>query len=156
MPVFWFTCGVSGAARRACRLLVSLGYSAPRRDPLLPSAAKVGKSAVQTCGLKIRPRTAHRPMRHPSRANAATHKPPEMLNRPAPIPAAANGAKCRTPHPYISEQKRQRSEKDVSPTFRTTQYALASSERKSKNHGFLAALFPPFLPLLEEMGPPEA
>ena len=38
-------------------------------------------------------------MRHPSRANAATHKPPEMLNRPAPIPAAANGAKCRTPAP---------------------------------------------------------
>ena len=27
---------------------------------------------------------------------------------------------------------------------------------KSKNHWFLAAFFSPFLPLLEEMGPPEA
>ena len=30
-----------------------------RRDPLLPSSAKVGKNAVQTCGLKIRSRPAH-------------------------------------------------------------------------------------------------
>ena len=35
------------------------GYFALRRDPLLPTAAKVGKNAVQTCGLKIRPRPAH-------------------------------------------------------------------------------------------------
>ena len=34
------------------------GCFAPRRDPLLPTAAKVGKNAVQTCGLKIRPRPA--------------------------------------------------------------------------------------------------
>ena len=33
------------------------GCFAHRRDPLLPSAAKVGKNAVQTCGLKIRPRS---------------------------------------------------------------------------------------------------
>ena len=33
---------------------------------------------------------------------------------------------------------------------------LQSGERNSKNHWFLAAFFPPFLPLLEEMGPPEA
>ena len=33
---------------------------------------------------------------------------------------------------------------------------LQSDERNSKNHWFLAAFFPPFLPLLEEMGPPEA
>ena len=33
---------------------------------------------------------------------------------------------------------------------------LWSDERNSKNHWFLAAFFPPFLPLLEEMGPPEA
>ena len=32
---------------------------------------------------------------------------------------------------------------------------LQSDERNSKNHWFLAAFFPPFLPLLEEMGPPE-
>ena len=32
---------------------------------------------------------------------------------------------------------------------------LQSDERISKNHWFLAAFFPPFLPLLEEMGPPE-
>ena len=36
--------------RRCCAL---------RRDPLLPSSAKVGKNAVQTCGLKIRSRPAH-------------------------------------------------------------------------------------------------
>ena len=30
-----------------------------RRDPLLPPSAKVGKNAVQTCGLKIRSRPAH-------------------------------------------------------------------------------------------------
>ena len=30
-----------------------------------------------------------------------------------------------------------------------------ATKRKSKNHWFLAAFFPPFLPLLEEMGPPE-
>ena len=35
------------------------GCFAPRRDPLLPAAAKVGKNAVQTCGLKIRSRPAH-------------------------------------------------------------------------------------------------
>ena len=29
------------------------GHSAPRRGVLLPSAAKVPKNAVQTCGLKI-------------------------------------------------------------------------------------------------------
>ena len=33
---------------------------------------------------------------------------------------------------------------------------LQSDERNSKKHWFLAAFFPPFLPLLEEMGPPEA
>ena len=33
---------------------------------------------------------------------------------------------------------------------------LQSDERNSKNHWVLAAFFPPFLPLLEEMGPPEA
>ena len=33
---------------------------------------------------------------------------------------------------------------------------LQSDERNYKNHWFLAAFFPPFLPLLEEMGPPEA
>ena len=33
---------------------------------------------------------------------------------------------------------------------------LQSDERNSKNQWFLAAFFPPFLPLLEEMGPPEA
>ena len=33
---------------------------------------------------------------------------------------------------------------------------LQSDERNSKNHWFLAAFFPPFLPLLEEMGSPEA
>ena len=33
---------------------------------------------------------------------------------------------------------------------------LQSDERNSKNHWFLAAFFPSFLPLLEEMGPPEA
>ena len=33
---------------------------------------------------------------------------------------------------------------------------LQSDERNSKNHWFLAAFSPPFLPLLEEMGPPEA
>ena len=32
------------------------GYFALRRDLLLPMAAKVGKNAIQTCGLKIRPR----------------------------------------------------------------------------------------------------
>ena len=57
---------------------------------------------------------------------------------------------------YISEQKRQRSEKEVNSTFRTNQDAAASGGRKSKNHGFLAAFFPPFLSLLKEMGPPEA
>ena len=35
------------------------GYFALQSDPLLPTAAKVGKNAVQTCGLKIRPRPAH-------------------------------------------------------------------------------------------------
>ncbi|MDR3896644.1 MAG: hypothetical protein Q3X80_06230, partial [Oscillospiraceae bacterium] len=34
--------------------------------------------------------------------------------------------------------------------------ASKSTKRKSKNHGFLAAFFPPFLSLLKEMGPPEA
>ena len=34
--------------------------------------------------------------------------------------------------------------------------ASKSAQRKSKNHWFLAAFFSPFLPLLEEMGPPEA
>ena len=34
-------------------------YFALRSDPLLPTAAKVGKNAVQTCGLKIRSRPAH-------------------------------------------------------------------------------------------------
>ena len=57
---------------------------------------------------------------------------------------------------YILEQKRQRSEKEVNSTFRTDQDAAASVGRKSKNHGFLAAFFPPFLSLLKEMGPPEA
>ena len=32
--------------------------------------------------------------------------------------------------------------------------ASKSTKRKSKNHGFLAAFFPPFLSLLKEMGPP--
>ena len=75
---------------------------------------------------------------------------------PAAIPAAAQGAKCRGVQFYISEQKRQRSEKDVNAIFRTNQNAAASGGRKSKNHGFLAAFFPPFLSLLKEMGPPEA
>ena len=35
-------------------------YFALRSDPLLPTAAKVGKNAVQTCGLKIRSRPAQR------------------------------------------------------------------------------------------------
>ena len=33
---------------------------------------------------------------------------------------------------------------------------LQTGKRKSKNHWFLAAFFPPFLSLLKEMGPPEA
>jgi hypothetical protein len=32
---------------------------------------------------------------------------------------------------------------------------LRENKRKSKNHRFLAAFFPPFLSLLKEMGPPE-
>ena len=36
------------------------GGFALRRDPLLPPSAKVGKNAVQTCGLKIRSRPAQR------------------------------------------------------------------------------------------------
>ena len=74
----------------------------------------------------------------------------------AAIPAAAQGEKCRGVQFYISEQKRQRSEKEVNSTFRTDQNAAASGGRKSKNHGFLAAFFPPFLSLLKEMGPPAA
>ena len=34
--------------------------------------------------------------------------------------------------------------------------ASKSTKRKSKNHWFLAAFFPPFLSPLKEMGPPEA
>ena len=52
----------------------------------------------------------------------------------------------RMTHLYILEQKRQRSEKEVNSTFRTNQNAAASGGSKSKNHGFLAAFFPPFLP----------
>ena len=33
-----------------------MGYFAPQREVLLPMAAKVPKNAIQTCGLKIRPR----------------------------------------------------------------------------------------------------
>ena len=40
-------------------------------------------------------------------------------------------------------------------TFRTDRNAPTSGERKSKNHWFLAAFFPPFLSLLKEMGPSE-
>ena len=66
-----------------------------RRDPLLPSAAKVGKNAVQTCGLKIRSRPVRRAVREVSHAGGAGQKLPEMWHWPASIPAAAGGAKCR-------------------------------------------------------------
>ena len=67
----------------------------------------------------------------------------------------SKAAKCRPAHRRISEQKRQRAEKYVDSTFRTNQNTPASGGRKSKNHGFWAAFFPPFLSLLKEMGPPE-
>ena len=38
---------------RQRRGITQKGRSAPRRGALLPSAAKVPKNAVQTCGLKI-------------------------------------------------------------------------------------------------------
>ena len=83
-------------------------------------------------------------------------KPPKMWNGSAMIPAAVEDVKCRRTHRRISEQKRQRSEEYVDSTFQTDRNALASGKRKSKNQGFLAAFFPPFLLLLKEMGPPEA
>ena len=83
-------------------------------------------------------------------------KPSKIRNGSALIPAAIEDVKCRRTHRRISEQKRQRSEKYVDSTFQTDRNALASGKRKSKNHGFLAAFFPPFLLLLKEMGPPEA
>ena len=42
-----------GVHRPVCRGINLKGRSAPRRGVLLPSAAKVPKNAVQTCGLKI-------------------------------------------------------------------------------------------------------
>ena len=78
-----------------------------------------------------------------------------------PLSAASVGAVLRAAehersrHRRVSEQKRQRTEKYVDSTFRTDWSALASGERKSKNHRFLAAFFPPFLSLLKEMGPSE-
>ena len=83
-------------------------------------------------------------------------RPPKMWNGSALIPAAIEDVKCRRTHRRISEQKRQRSEEYVDSTFQTDWNALSSGKRKSKNHGFLAAFFPPFLLLLKEMGPPEA
>ena len=87
---------------------------------------------------------------------AVEPKPPKMRNGSALIPAAGEDVKCRRTHRRTSEQKRQRSEKYVDSTFWTDRNALASGKRKSKNQGFLAAFFPPFLLLLKEMGPPEA
>ena len=87
---------------------------------------------------------------------AVEPKPPKIRNGSALIPAAVEDVKCRRAHRRISEQKRQRSEKYVDSTFQTDRNALASGKRKFKNHGFLAAFFPPFLLLLKEMGPPEA
>ena len=40
--------------------------------------------------------------------------------------------------------------------FGRTRTRPSSGGRKSKNHGFLAAFFPPFLSLPKEMGPPAA
>ena len=85
---------------------------------------------------------------------------PNGLHLHLPTTAASarfdNRQTGRTTYPHISEQKRQRSEKYLNSTFRPTQHTPAGGERKSKNHWFLAAFFPPFPSLLKEMGPPEA
>jgi len=51
--------GVGFCLRRPHFFQQRQGTFRPRRGSLLLSAAKVTKNAVQTCGLKIRPRPAH-------------------------------------------------------------------------------------------------
>ena len=130
------------------------------RAPARPTFAPDGKSGQKRrSNLRfenpLAPRTKICAILHPSRCYFDANLSKCRI-APAAIPAAAQDAKCRGVQFYISEQKRQRSEKEVNSTFRTNQDAAASGGRKSKNHGFLAAFFPPFLSLLKEMGPPEA
>ena len=75
------------------------GHSAPRRGVLLPSAAKVPKNAVQTCGLKIP--CAPSPAAYPAcfhHANAVQISPKCCIVS-APLFAAAFALKCRAVHP---------------------------------------------------------
>ena len=130
------------------------------RAPARPTFARGGKSGQKRrSNLRfenpLAPRTKICTILHSSRCWLVVNLSKCGI-APAAIPAAAQDAKCRSVQFYILEQKRQRSEKEVNSTFRTNQGAAASGGRKSKNHGFLAAFFPPFLSLLKEMGPPEA
>ena len=77
------------------------------------------------------------------------------------VRGSGSGSYRRVPEPVIARHprgrwKRQRGETytrfDAEPFYT----AVVIGQGKSKNHWFLAAFFPPLLPLLEEMGPPEA
>ena len=75
-------------------------YFALRRDPLLPPSAKVGKNAVQTCGLKIRSRPAHGILLFciPRAVTLMqTSLNVELLLRLSPLPLKVQNVELRTP-----------------------------------------------------------
>ena len=74
---------------------------------------------------------------------------------------SGSGSYRRVPEPVIARHPRGAWERQRGETYKRFDAepfytAVVIGQGKSKNHWFLAAFFPPFLPLLEEMGPPEA
>ena len=167
----------------AAYILLSLfclrrGYFALRRDTLLPMAAKGCKNAAKdpwSLDFPLFPcdHAAKRPTRNCLRVPS-----PLPLPRPALIVRCSKNsgpagrtytcrrwrqvrdliiAKIGRPTNVLCPP-RQRQRGQTHGRFPAEPFSAASksAQRKSKNHWFLAAFFSPFLPLLEEMGPPEA
>ena len=83
------------------------GRSAPRRGVLLPSAAKVPKNAVQTCGLKIPHAPSHGFLscKNKPRERCAMEISPKYCIVSASRSAAAFALKCRTVRFFDSRQE---------------------------------------------------
>ena len=84
-PPFAF---ISGIFRASARVTFGRSPKSDQKDCLTPAVSR------------LPPRPAHRTARRSVPHERKICKPPEILYRPAPTPAAADGAKCRAASPY--------------------------------------------------------
>ena len=121
------------------------GYFALRRDPLLPTAAKVGKNAVQTCGLKICPRPVHCALLllRPTRTRQGENHPKCGIDlRLSPLPLKMQNVELRT---GAFQSKSGSAQRNTSVQhFGRTRTRRHAAEGNPKTMGFWRRSFPHF------------